>query len=356
MAKCDVSELSIDRIHEGLPAFERHLGQHGFGLYCVDYTQALSGVLDRPALVEHLVKQGFRKQGEHGAICPHSWTTQISSGKTCAPGSKIAVSRWGVWGPSQTRQTKIYNKVVSNFEAGEIREPVGGHLADYADCLNGQLRATFQHPDVQARGFTRIEVSVYGPPVEELGQETAEDVLWTALGKVSPEGEGLFVVQPPQRQWQNLAAALDCCMVLADRPNGTIFAAWYGHSKTKRTAGARVAPTPAVVQDDANWERAVQWAMADFGFRRCPIFRVDVLEANQEGVQIGPLCCYMKPTAAPTILSTAKKPAAAPKRTARGGNAAQNENCTMGVETEENQRVREGTASVPAGGGPRNRG
>lgn len=214
---------------------------------------------------------------------------------------------------------------------GEIRKPVGEHLADYANCPNGQLRAAFPHPDVQARGCTRIEVLVYGPPVEELGQETAEDVLWTALGNVSPEGEGLFVVQPPQRQWQNLAAAFDRCMVLADRHNGTIFAGWYGHSKTKRIAGVRVAPTPAVVQDDARWERAVQWAMADFGFRRCPISQVDELESNEEGVQIS-------------------------KRTAHGVNAARNENCTMAVETEENQRDRDGTASIPAGGGPRNRG
>ena len=43
VAKCDVSELSIDRIHEGLPTFKRHLGQHGFGMYCVDYTQDFRG-------------------------------------------------------------------------------------------------------------------------------------------------------------------------------------------------------------------------------------------------------------------------------------------------------------------------
>ena len=49
---------------------------------------------------------------------------------------------------------------------------------------------------------------------------------------MSPEGKGLFVVQPPQWQWQNLAAAMDRCMVLADHPNGVIFMGWYGHSKT----------------------------------------------------------------------------------------------------------------------------
>ena len=34
----------------------------------------------------------------------------------------------------KTVRAKIYNKIVSNFEAGEVREPFGGHLADYADC------------------------------------------------------------------------------------------------------------------------------------------------------------------------------------------------------------------------------
>ena len=49
-----------------------------------------------------------------------------------------------------TVRTKAFNKVISNFEAGEIREPIGGHLADYVDCPNEHVRCTL-HPDVQAR-------------------------------------------------------------------------------------------------------------------------------------------------------------------------------------------------------------
>ena len=71
----------------------------------------------------------------------------------------------------RTARTKIYNKVVSNFEAGEIHEPGGGHLADYADCPNQRLLQTFPHSDVQARGCTRIEVSLYTCPQNELSSE-----------------------------------------------------------------------------------------------------------------------------------------------------------------------------------------
>ena len=45
-----------------------------------------------------------------------------------------------------TVRTKLYNKVVSNFEAGEVHEPIGGHLVDYANCLNVHLHHTFLHP------------------------------------------------------------------------------------------------------------------------------------------------------------------------------------------------------------------
>ena len=57
-------------------------------------------------------------------------------------------------------RSKVYNRVVSNFEAGEIREPFGGYLADYADYPNAHMRATFLHPKVLERGCSLIEVSL----------------------------------------------------------------------------------------------------------------------------------------------------------------------------------------------------
>ena len=130
-----------------------------------------------------------------------------------------------------------------------------------------------------------------------------------ALDLVSPKGkEGLFVVQPPAKQWENLAACLDRCLVLADRPQGEIFVAWYAHTTTGRVSGVRIRPTKANADADETWERAVEWAAADFGFRACPIFRVDILATDELGVELGPLRCYTKDANASTILAASKRP------------------------------------------------
>ena len=50
----------------------------------------------------------------------------------------------------KTVRAKIYNKIVSNFEAGEVREPFGGHLADYADC--SKYDQGMQHKNEHSRG------------------------------------------------------------------------------------------------------------------------------------------------------------------------------------------------------------
>ncbi|MEW8688306.1 MAG: hypothetical protein AB2556_21045 [Candidatus Thiodiazotropha sp.] len=125
--------------------------------------------------------------------------------------------------------TKLYNKVVSNFEAGEVREPIGGHLADYVDCPKEHLRRTLLHPYVQALGCTRIEVSLHACRGRDLSANTTEEVVSEALALVSPpdlsEEVGLFVGQPSAKQRENLAACLDRCLVLADRPHGSIFVA-----------------------------------------------------------------------------------------------------------------------------------
>ena len=211
-----------------------------------------------------------------------------------------------------TVRTKAYNKVVSNFEAGEIRKPIGGHLADYVDCPNEHLRRTFLHPDVQARGCTRIEVSLYACRGGDLSANTATEVVAEALALVSPsdlqEEQGLFVVQPLAKQWENLAASIDRCLVLADRPQGSIFVARYAHTTTGRVSGVWVRPSKANADKEEALERAVEWAAADFGFRACPIFRVDILGANEEGVELGPLRCYTKDADASTILAASKRP------------------------------------------------
>jgi len=310
VAKVDVSEIPMDELQASLPAFERQLLRDGYGLYSIDYTRDFSGVLDRETLVEHLCTfQGFREQGDLATAMRADTPTILAN--TDSVGKHVCT--WvRTSDAGYTVRTKLYNKVVSNFEAGEVREPIGGHLADYVDCPNSHLRQTFLHPDVQARGCTRIEVSLYACSGRDLSADTATEVVEEALALVSPkdlpEEEGLFVVQPPAKQWENLAACLDRCLVLADRPQGSIFVAWYAHTATGRVSGVRVRPTKANADADATWERAVEWAAADFGFRACPIFRVDILAAGEEGVELAPLRCYTKDADARTILAASKRP------------------------------------------------
>ena len=300
VAKCDVSEIPLEELHSGLHVFEKCLVGYGYGIYSIDCTQDFSGVLDRQALVDNL---GFRKARDFCTAIDEKEPTILEN--TNNVGEHVCT--WiSTTAEGRTARTKIYNKVVSNFEAGEIREPVGGHLADYADCPNPHLRQTFLHPDVQARGCTRIEVSLYACPQNELSSKKATD----CIEQVSSEDEeyGLFVVQPPSKQWQNLAESLDRSLVLADRPQGHIFVSWYTHTGTGRISGIHVHPTPAKVRDEAKWEKAILWAAGDFGFRNYPIFRIDILSADEEGVELGPLRCYTKDENARTILAECKKP------------------------------------------------
>ena len=310
VAKVDVSEIPMGELQASLPAFERQLMVQGYGLYSIDYTRDFSGVLDRETLVEHLCAfEGFREQGDLADAMRADTPTILAN--TDSVGKHVCT--WvRTSDAGSTTRTKLYNKVVSNFEEGEVREPIGGHLADYVDCPNQHMRQTFLHPDVQARGCTRIEVSLYACRGRDLSADMAKEVVEEALALVSPkdlpEEEGLFVVQPPAKQWENLVACLDRCLVLADRPQGTNFVAWYAHTTTGRVSGVRVRPTKTNADAEASWERAVEWAAADFGFRACPIFRVDILAADEEGVELGPLRCYTKDADASTILAASKRP------------------------------------------------
>ena len=125
------------------------------------------------------------------------------------------------------------------------------------------------HPNVQKRGCTRLEISLYACDTEDLSQTVAEEPIAEAL-ELANTKESLFVVQPPAKQWENLAQHLDRCMLLGDRPQGAIYLAWGGHSKTGRVQGMLVKPTAATVADDVKWERAMHWVMADFRAQRLP--------------------------------------------------------------------------------------
>lgn len=84
--------------------------------------------------------------------------------------------------------------MVFKFEAGEVRDNFGRHFAEAVHFSNTHLRKTLEHSDVQKRGCTRVKVF--------LSTKTVEELVQNSLDEISPKG--LFVVQPSREQWQNL--------------------------------------------------------------------------------------------------------------------------------------------------------
>ena len=157
---------------------------------------------------------------------------------------------------------------------------------------------------MQRRGCTRLEISLYSCDTEDLSQTVAEELIAEALELANIE-EGLFIAQPPAKQWENLVQHLDLCMLLGDREQGAIYLAWSGHSKTGRVQGMLVKPTAEMVADDAKWDRAMHWTMADFGLKNCPIFHVEIVGEIGRKVLFSPLYSITK--VGPTILAASKR-------------------------------------------------
>ena len=310
VAKVGVSEIPIDELQEALPKFDAELLFRGYGIYSIDYMRDYSGVLDRKTLVEYLCeKKDFREQGDLAAAMGADAPTILAN--TDSVGNHVCT--WVYTSSSgNTVRTKLYNKVVSKFEAGEIREPIGGQLADYVDCPKPTSASHFPPP---ARTGTRM-YPYRGFPLRMSRSRSLDRSGYRgrarSFGPCFAGGGGttepLFVVQPPSKQWENLSLLLDRCLVLADRPQGEIFVAWYAHTTTRRVSGVRVRPTKANVDDDQAWNKAVEWAAGDFGFRAAPIFRADILSVGDEGVEIAPLRCYTKDAESRTILAASKRP------------------------------------------------
>ena len=111
-------------------------------------------------------------------------------------------------------RTKVYKKVVSQFEAEETLETFRGYAADYVDCPNKHLRRTFDHPDVRERGCTRIKESHYG--CMGLSAEKGEELVAGELRDVkaeearAAENGRLWCRHMQAEHWQNFAKHLDC--------------------------------------------------------------------------------------------------------------------------------------------------
>ena len=60
-------------------------------------------------------------------------------------------------------------------------------------------------------------------------------------------------------------------------------------------------------ENEATRETAVEWTAADFGFRACLIFRVDILGETEEGAELGFLLCSIKDADTGTIVADRKR-------------------------------------------------
>ena len=277
---------------------------HGYGLYCIDHTQDFSGVLDREALVDNLcASEGFREQGDLASAMRADVPTILANtgsvgGHVC---TWVRTSKAGY-----TVRMKLYNKVVSRrARSASQSADIWPTILTVRTCICAAPSCIPMYWPGAALASKSLCTPAAGGGGGDLSADTAKEVVAEALALVSPsdlpEEQGLFVAQPPAKQWENMALCLDRCLVLVDRPQGSIFVAWYAHTTTCRV-------TKANADKEETWERAVEWAAADFRFRACPIFRVDILGANVEGVELGPLRCYTKDADAGTNLVASKRP------------------------------------------------
>ena len=201
-------------------------------------------------------------------------------------------------------RTKVYNKIVSNLEAGEVRSNFGGHIYDYVYSSNDRLRRLFWHPDTKKRGITRIEVSLYGRQYR-LSENIGGWLVSREL-KLMSKKEMLFYIQPAKNQWLALAENIKQCFILVDRPHSLAYMAWYGSSLTGRIAGVKIDYIKK--RDKEDIENLILWAISDFGFKKIPIYRADILEYTSEKIRISPLKCYVKDSESTTILTPCNKP------------------------------------------------
>ena len=280
VVKADVSNIPIQELQRYTPDLEKLLFANGYYIYCVDYTRDFSGTMDKKELIDYLREDGnFRMEGETSNIEHENIILNNSSSVGC---NVLTYMRKD---GDQMRRVKFYNKIVSNLEAGEVRQSFGGHLYDLVYSSNERLRRLFWHPDAKSRGITRLEVSLYGKQYR-LSENIGEFLISREL-KLMSKSKPLFYIQPAANQWQALAEKIGQCFLLVDRPNHILYFAWYGSSLTGRIAGVRI--DYAKKKDKENIENLVLWAISDFGYRKVPIHRIDILEYTSDRVRMSPL-------------------------------------------------------------------
>ena len=299
VAKVDVSYIPIQELQKYTPELEKSLFANGYYIYCVDYTRDFSGTMDKKELIAYLLEEeNFKMEGKPSDI--ENPNIVLNNSSSVGYNVLTYIRKDG----ERLRRVKFYNKIVSNLEAGEVRQSFGGHIYDYVHSSNERLPRLFWHPDAKKRGITRLEVSLYGKQYRLT--ENVGDLLVSRELKLMSKNKPLFYIQPAANQWQALTEKIAQCFVLVDRPNHTAYMAWYGNSLTGRIAGVRI--DYAKKNDKENIENLVLWAISDFGFRKVPIYRTDILEYTTDKVRISPLKCYVKGSQTKTILTPCNKP------------------------------------------------
>ena len=296
IVKIDVSMLPIEAIEENCKEFENRLFSMGASIYSIDYTKDFSGTMQREKLVQHLIDEHefkIQNNGEYG------YRAGTILDNTDSVGNNVLSYIWRKDGI--VFRTKLYNKIVSKLEAGEVRNKLGGHIADYAKSSNTHLKKVFSHPDVKTRGCTRVEITAYGTTL--FSKENGTDLILESLANVSEKQ--LFVIQPAIKQWENLAENIDRCFVLGDIPQKKIYIGWCANTKTKRIAGIYLDCKNGNLE---KWDKIVRWAIGDFGFKNCPIFFTNILSTDKDLIQLSPLQCFYKGKETKTILAPCNTP------------------------------------------------
>ena len=238
IAKIDSADIDTQTLYTLLPTFLESLRLDGIGLYCIDVTQDFSGTLDRKAMLQHLVSN-------HNFIDPNSSTlpeptqdrnrriidNEESVGSNCLSFLLLQPNYGSMW------RGKFYNKFVCQIECAGVQDSLGNNVANYCECPDRRLAETFANKDIQERGICRIEVSLYGIRPQDATYTNAIEAVEETLTFSRNPQQPLFWKQPIVEQWKALANTIHCNCILLSKETKTLYAIYWGHSKTKRMCG-----------------------------------------------------------------------------------------------------------------------
>ena len=301
--KVNTSRLTLKNVLNNLNKLEKRLNTCGAGLMSIDYTRDLSGVLEKERMIKHFLKLGFIEQSDSEEENKKyyivneftkfkTWEEKtiknddgedikskvkiIDSDSTCGRNAFKYIRNIG----PVCCVVKYYNKIVSNFEAGDVQKKIGTHLAEYAFTHSCEhLEKTFRHPDVVERGLTRLEISIHGFNPKINYCKMLEDE-FNLVKDVR-----IFHIQPGAEQWLRLAKHITQCSLFANKATHEISLFWYGSSLTKRVAGVtKKLKKENVDTNPKEWEHAIKWMMLNFGFSGVPIYNIslDVKNVTEE--------------------------------------------------------------------------